>query len=214
MGDFLPYLFSGMVFGLSGGMSPGPLQMLIFSQTLLFNVREGMKVAFAPLLTDLPIILISLLILSRLSNYRSILGVISIAGGIYLLFLGFKNLRFKGFVIEDQCCKPQSIRRGVLTNFLNPSPYLFWITVGGPLASKAIRIHIMTVVLFLLGLYGCLIGSKLILAFLVDKSRAILKSRIYIWMIRLLGLILLAIAFLFFSNGFSYLGLMIWNISF
>ena len=55
---------AGLVYGLSAGFSPGPLMALVISQTLKHGIREGAKVAMAPLITDLPIILVSLLVLT------------------------------------------------------------------------------------------------------------------------------------------------------
>ena len=50
---------AGLVYGLSAGFSPGPLMALVISQTLKHGIREGAKVAVAPLITDLPIILLA-----------------------------------------------------------------------------------------------------------------------------------------------------------
>ena len=60
------FLFSGVVFGLSAGLSPGPLLTLVISETLKHNAKEGIKVSIAPILTDLPIVMITILVLSRL----------------------------------------------------------------------------------------------------------------------------------------------------
>ncbi len=64
--ETLSSLAAGTVFGLSAGFAPGPLLTLVITQTLRHDIREGVKVAMAPLITDLPIILLSLLVLSRL----------------------------------------------------------------------------------------------------------------------------------------------------
>ena len=57
-------LMSGMLLGLSAGLSPGPMLTLVVSQTLRHGIQEGVKVAFAPLLTDTPIVIACLLFLS------------------------------------------------------------------------------------------------------------------------------------------------------
>ena len=54
---FLYFMTSGILLGLSGGLSPGPLTALVISQTLRFGAREGMLVALAPILTDGPLVL-------------------------------------------------------------------------------------------------------------------------------------------------------------
>lgn len=51
------FLLSGILLGLSGGLAPGPLLTLVASETLRHGARAGVRVALAPLLTDLPIVL-------------------------------------------------------------------------------------------------------------------------------------------------------------
>ena len=131
------FLFSGVVFGLSAGLSPGPLLTLVISETLKHDVKEGIKVSIAPILTDLPIVMFTILVLSRLSNMLTLLGVVSLLGSAFLVYLGYEGISFKGVDIDVEQAKPKSIRKGVIANFLNPAPYLFWFTIGAPLVLKA-----------------------------------------------------------------------------
>ena len=83
------YLTMGIVLGLSAGFAPGPLLTLVIAETLQHDIKAGFKVAIAPVITDLPIIILTLVVLSKLSNFHSILGVISIIGGFFVLFMGW-----------------------------------------------------------------------------------------------------------------------------
>lgn len=47
------FLSVGAVLGLSSGLSPGPLLALVISETLRHGVKAGVKVALAPIITDL-----------------------------------------------------------------------------------------------------------------------------------------------------------------
>jgi len=60
-------LLTGAALGLSAGLSPGPLLALVIVQTLTYSVREGVKVAAAPLVTDLPIVLAALALTAGLA---------------------------------------------------------------------------------------------------------------------------------------------------
>lgn len=71
----------GTVLGLSAGFAPGPLLTLVISETLQHGIKSGIKVALAPIITDLPIVLITLYVLSKLTHFHGILGGISIIGG-------------------------------------------------------------------------------------------------------------------------------------
>ncbi len=201
------FLFSGVVFGLSAGLSPGPLLTLVISETLKHDIKEGIKVSIAPVLTDLPIVMFTILVLSRLSNMLPLLGVVSLLGSAFLIYLGYEGISFKGVDIDLEEAKPQSIRKGVIANFLNPAPYLFWFTIGAPLVLKALHLGIFPASAFILGFYVFLVGSKVLVAVVVGKSRFFLKSRNYIYTIRLLGIILLVFAVLFIIDGLELFGI-------
>jgi threonine/homoserine/homoserine lactone efflux protein len=133
----LAFLTSGVVLGLSAGFSPGPLFALVVSQAMRHGVREGMKTALAPLLTDTPVILLSVLVLTRISGYKSVLGGMSLVGAAVVAYLAYEGLRATGYEIaEGERGAPRSLAKGVLVNFLSPHPYLFWLTVGGPMVLR------------------------------------------------------------------------------
>ncbi len=199
------FLISGIIFGLSSGLIPGPLLTLVISETLKHGIREGIKISIVPLLSDLPIVLVTILILTRLSDIRPALGIISILGTIFLFYLAIENLSFKGSDIDTEV-KPQSVKKGLITNLLNPSPYIFWFSIGAPTVVKAMDIGLLSASLFILSFYFSLVGSKIMVAFVTGKSRNFLKSRNFIYTIRVLGLVLLIFAALFLKNALGYLG--------
>jgi threonine/homoserine/homoserine lactone efflux protein len=203
----ISFLFSGVVFGLSAGLSPGPLLTLVISETLKHDVKEGIKVSIAPIMTDLPIVMFTILVLSRLSNMLALLAVVSLLGSAFLVYLGYEGISFKGVDIDVEQAKPQSIRKGVIANFLNPAPYLFWLTIGAPLVLKAFHIGIFPASAFILGFYVFLVGSKVLVAVVVGRSRFFLKSRNYIYTIRFLGIILLVFAVLFAKDSLELFGI-------
>ncbi|MFZ0611777.1 MAG: LysE family translocator, partial [Desulfobacterales bacterium] len=69
------YLVTGIILGLSGGLTPGPLLTLVITETLKHGFREGAKVSLAPLLTDLPIVAAAVVLLHCLADIRPLLGV-------------------------------------------------------------------------------------------------------------------------------------------
>ncbi len=54
--ESLTFLISGLVLGFSAAISPGPMTMLVISQTVRHGLREDIKVALIPIFTDGPII--------------------------------------------------------------------------------------------------------------------------------------------------------------
>ncbi len=202
------YLTIGTILGLSAGLAPGPLLALVVSETILHDIRAGIKVALAPLVTDLPIIVLTVFILSRLSGFHGILGVISLAGGLLVLVMGIQGIRERGLEFDIQKAQPKSLTKGILVNILSPHPYLFWLRVGSPTMTRANDQHVFAAAAFVISFYSLLIGSKIALAVLVGKSKTILKGSIYIYTMKFLGLALCALAVFLFKDGLSLLGIL------
>lgn len=201
-------LLSGLVMGLAAGISPGPLLALVIGETVRHDRRMGIRVALAPLITDVPIVLLSLLLLSRVAGYRSVLGLISLAGAAFIGYLAYESLRSRGIEAGNIAQRPRSFRKGLVTNALSPHPYLFWITVGAPVVIRAGQTSLLAALLYILGFYLLLVGSKIAVAFLVDRSKAWIHGRVYVYVIRGLGVVLCVFAVLFVRDGLRLLGVL------
>lgn len=202
----IEFLSTGSLLGLAAGFSPGPLLVLVISETLRHNIKEGIKVSIAPIITDIPILVVSLLILKKLSNFEVVLGCVSIFGGFFVLYLGYESFRTKGIELNIEKQSSNSLKKGVITNALNPHPYVFYMTVGAPIMFKALNKNIFWPVTFLASFLLFLIGSKVILAIIVGKSRTFLKNRVYILVLRILGILLFLFSFILFRDGLKLLG--------
>jgi threonine/homoserine/homoserine lactone efflux protein len=205
MASSFTIIFMGAFFGFTAGISPGPLLTLVITQTLRHNRKEGIKIALAPLITDMPIILITYFIFSTLSQFDIILSVISISGGIFFTYLGYESFKSNGLDLELLKANPDSLRKGITANLLNPHPYVFWMTIGIPTAFKAYEINLPTALLYFLLFYTMLIGSKVSIAIIVEKSKSFLNNRAFIFTMQILATALFAFAILFFYNGIKTL---------
>jgi threonine/homoserine/homoserine lactone efflux protein len=200
-------LGAAAVYGLSAGFSPGPLLALVISQTLRHGFREGAKAAMAPLVTDLPIILVCVLVLSPLSDSRAALGFISMAGGLFVLYLAWGCFRTTRLDLGDRNRRgPNSLGQGAAVNALNPHPYLFWLTVGAPAVIRAWADSPTSAVAFIAVFSGCIVGSKVLIAAVVCRSRHMLSGKVYGIIMRALGLMLLVFAVLLFKDGLELSG--------
>lgn len=193
--------------GLASGFAPGPLLVLVLSETLRHDIRAGIKVAIAPLITDVPIIVISLLVLNRLAHFKTILGGVSILGGLFIFYLGYDSIKTKGVEFSLPPVSRNSFKRGVTTNALNPHPYIFYMTVGAPIIFKAINHNFLSAFSFIGSFLLFLVGSKVILALVVERSRAFLKGPVYIGLMRILGALLFFFSIVLFREGLRLFGL-------
>jgi threonine/homoserine/homoserine lactone efflux protein len=201
------YFTIGIVLGLSAGFAPGPLLTLVISETLQHDIRSGVKVALSPIFTDLPIIILTLAVLSKLSDFHNILGIISLIGGCVILFMGYESMTPESSESDFSKAKQNSLVKGILANALNPHPYLFWFSVGGPIMSRAINLNVKALIAFIGSFYVLLVGSKMLLAIMVGRSKSFLGGTWYTYIMRLLGLALCFLALLLFRDGLKLLGI-------
>ncbi len=166
----------GAGLGLTAAASPGPLQTLLISETLIGGFKRAAPIVLAPLLTDVPIVLLMLIVLKQLPPI-AIRGL-SIVGGLYVLYLAWglwKQWRAgtgKDFKADHSRVSVwTNLRRGVLTNFLNPNPYLFWGTVGGPILLSALDQSMLQAGAFLFGMYGVMISAMAAIALVFHNAR-------------------------------------------
>jgi threonine/homoserine/homoserine lactone efflux protein len=204
-GSLVSALVTGIMLGLAAGFAPGPLMALVITHALRHNVREGLLVAAAPLLTDAPIILAVLVVLNRVAEFERVLGILAAAGGLYVLYLSYETMRTGPLLVEVSEARPRSLGKGVLVNVLNPHPYLFWVTVGGPFILKAHQSGLLAPCLFVAGFYLSLVGSKVVIAVIAGKSRSFLAGRAYVGIMRTLGLALGVFAVLLLRHAFTLL---------
>jgi len=203
--DTLTFCLAGASLGLSAGLAPGPLLSLVLAQSLGHGAREGVKVAVSPLVTDAPIVLAAWLVLSRLAGRPAVLGLIALAGACVLTRYAWDCLHAPAPAADAPAKAPHSLRRGVVANFCNPHPYLFWTTVGMPTLLAAAGKGPAAPVLFLATFYGAVVGVKILVAVLAGRFRAFLASRAYRLLMAGLGLSLLAFAAVFARQGYTML---------
>ncbi len=198
------YLLVGVSLGLSSGFAPGPLFAMVISQTMKYGVKEGVKTAFSPIITDLPIIILSTFFLARIYEYKAVLGFISIAGGLLLTYLAYENMKINqvncGSIEQENS---NSFAKGAVVNALSPHPYLFWITVGSPMILDAYMQGLFYSLCFVGSFYVSLIGAKIIIAVVVNRSRNFLQGKTYIYLMKVLGLLLLVFAVVLFYDGWK-----------
>lgn len=194
-------LVPGLILGLSAGLAPGPLLTLVISETLARDVGAGIRVAMAPVISDLPIVLASLFILSKLSDFKAMLGGISLLGGALVFKMGMKNWSTAGTVADIREGESSSLAKGIVVNMLSPHPYLFWISVGGPAVARAREASFGAAAAFVISFYLLLVGSKVGLAVLTGRSKSFLKGRVYIYTIKVLGVMLCVLALVLVWEG-------------
>ena len=129
------YIVQGIGYGLAAAAQPGPLQTYLISQSLLKGWKRTLPAALAPLLSDGPIVALSLLIISQVPAWLQ--RFLYLAGGLFVVYLAYGA--YKTWRNFDACLSfaeaetQRSAFKAALINILNPNPYIFWSLVTGPI---------------------------------------------------------------------------------
>lgn len=190
-------LMDSLLFGLSlgfvSGISPGPLMTLVLTSTLERGFRAGVLTAIAPLLTDAPIILLSFLVLRQLPE--SFLSGLTVAGGVFVVWIGVQTIRDAGKTQESDAppAASRDLLRGALVNVLSPHPWLFWVTVGVPFLIQSWNEAPWQAMAFLSSFLGLLVSTKIAVAWATAHGRRLLTSRWYRRVLVACGILLIGL---------------------
>lgn len=155
------YILQGIGYGFAAAAQPGPFQTYLISQTLTRGWKRTLPAALAPLISDGPIILLSLLVLSQVPVWLQ--KFLYIAGGLFILYLAYGAYnswkKFDSRTPQAESTGQQSVFKAAIVNVLNPGPYIYWTLVTGPILLKGWRETPVSGIGFLAGFYATLIIS-------------------------------------------------------
>jgi len=198
----LTTLLTAFILGLFAGLAPGPYTTMVVGTALERGMKPALKLAFTPLVTDVAPVLVTALVLERLS--WPALTLLGLAGGVVIAMIGTRFLtRHAGTPVprdaavgEAASVAPaasndtdQSARFGhvVLSSLLSPAPWLFWLVVGSPLLLRAWERSPTQGVLFLFVLFATNVGSASSLAWAASHGSRLMAPAHRRWVLRLVG---------------------------
>ena len=198
---------AALIMGLGEGIKPGPLNTLVITETLQHDWRAGTKVAISPLITDAPIITISAWMWSQATSLSGVEAIMYLAGAAFLTCLGIDGFRSASPTFEnlESSQEEHSLRRGVITNLLNPNPWMFWTLAGAPFMVAAWNQSPWMPFAYVIPFLSMLIGVKILIAVTFHRSKDWMSDGGLLWAIRVSSLALLALAALFVLQGVSTL---------
>jgi threonine/homoserine/homoserine lactone efflux protein len=155
------YLILGITFGFAAAVQPGPLQTYIISQTFTNGWRRTLPASFSPLISDIPIIILVLFLLSQVPPW--LIQFLHLAGALFLFYLTYDTCKTWKNYDENKENKSvqnhQTLFKAALVNFFNPNPYLGWSLVMGPLFLKGYKETPMNGVALIISFYATLIAG-------------------------------------------------------
>ena len=169
----ISYIILGATYAFAAAVQPGQFQTFIISQTLKNGWKKTLPAAFAPILSDGPIIVLVLFILTNVPT--GFLQVLQICGGLLLLYLAYNS--FKSFREYNPDKKPaddksdKTLLKAVLVNAINPAPYIGWNLIMGPLFLKGYSETPANGISLLISFYSVLVISQMGIIILFGFAR-------------------------------------------
>ena len=164
----IAYLLSAAAIGFSAGVTPGPLQAVFLSYAVKGGWKKALPAAFAPLVTDGPVILLVLVILNNLPE--TFLRVLQIGGAVFILYLAWESFKayrqFRGIEEAAETNSLGTLLKAATMNILGPGPWLFWSLINGPNLLRAWAVSPWWGMAYLGSFYGVFILTNIALILL------------------------------------------------
>jgi threonine/homoserine/homoserine lactone efflux protein len=169
----LGYLVLGMTYAFGAAVQPGPLQTFLILQTLTNGWRRSIPAAFAPLISDGPIIALVIFVLIHIPAW--LIQILQFSGGLFLLYLAYGAYKsWRDFAVQNAAqihSSHKTLLKVATVNLLNPAPYIGWSLIMGPLLLKAWRETPSHGIALLVGFYATMILATLGIMLLFSLAR-------------------------------------------
>ncbi len=201
----LALISQGISIGFAAGASPGPLLTYIIQMTLTQGWRRSLILVLTPLICDIPVIVVSVFILTQIPS--DFVRLIEIVGGVFVLYLAWGAWKsFRARVVIGTGGEPLTLTtreimsRAMLVNWLSPNAYIFWSTVNGPLFVQGLHESALHGMAFLIAFYGTFIGVMVVIVFVFNHMRT-LDPRIAQGILLVLTVLLLVFGLSLIGHG-------------
>jgi threonine/homoserine/homoserine lactone efflux protein len=161
-------LVSGIVYGFAAAVSPGPLSVYLISQAVSRGWKRALPAVFSPLITDGPVALLVLVMLSRAPS--GFIHYLRLFGGAFILYLAFETFRSwrhfnpDGAVIAES--NQSTFLKAAVINWLNPNLYISWSVVLGPIVLSSWHKAPIKGIAILTGFYFTIVATMAWMVFM------------------------------------------------
>ena len=170
------YVIPGVAYGFAAAVTPGPLSLYLISRAVAVGWRRTLPAAFAPLVSDGPVMVLVLALLGQAP--RNFVHYLRIPGGAFILYLAYeacKSWRAFAAGTENPVAPPpraNSLWKAALVNWFNPNLYLGWSIILGPMVLSGWHESPAKGIAFVLGFYLTIIGTMIGIILLFASARS------------------------------------------
>lgn len=173
----LLFLSEAILISLSGVLAPGPVTAVVVSKGSE-SPRAGALVAIGHGIVEFPLMVAVFLGVGRVLGYPGVASTVSIAGGLYLVWMGvglLRDLRKNGVQPSGDSRSP--LVSGILLSIGNPYFLVWWATVGAALILRSFEFGLVGFVGLALGHWLCDLAWDSILGVVSFKGRQVFGTR-------------------------------------
>jgi threonine/homoserine/homoserine lactone efflux protein len=205
---------SAFIIALTGALMPGPLLTVTISESIHRGKWTGFFLIIGHGLLELGLIFLILAGFGHFFKINKVVGIISLVGGLILLWMGWDTVRkAKGLSLSfnlknpsHSSCNP--ILTGILASISNPYWSIWWATIGiGYLAASLIH-GWMGITAFFIGHISADFIWYTLISFSITGGKKFISNRIYRGVLVTCGGILCIFGIIFLYVGFQKIGLL------
>jgi len=202
----LPALFAtSFVIALSGAMMPGPVLAMVLSETPRRGPFTGTKVIVGHFFLEALLVAGLAFGLARVLHQPLVIGLIALAGGAMLLWMGQGLLRSSRWLtLAVQSGAPAGrnlVLAGITTSLSNPYWLLWWVTIGAGYVAMGLAHGLPGIVTFFAGHIAADFAWYTFVSLGLTVGRRFLSDRLYRGLVAVCGLALLYFGAAFVASG-------------
>lgn len=208
--EYWNLFFTAFIVGFSGAMMPGPMLTVNINESIKRGVQAGFWLVLGHAVLELALVIGLILGLSTVIQNKLVTAVISIAGGGFLLWMGWDMMKcaLKGTItlnleVTGESKAPGPFLSGVLTSLSNPYWSLWWATIGLGFLTTAQKSGGMGIGAFFTGHILADFTWFGAVSFAVVKGKKFMSDRIYRGIITVCGGFLLFLGVKFLKEGIA-----------
>lgn len=180
--DFFAFLGLVLVVSVSGVLMPGPLTAAVVVRSYS-DKWAGAKVAIGHAFVEFPLFLVIALGASAFFEQNiTIVDVIGLIGGAYLLFFAITMLRDKEFVSDDNIDRDKFTKNavvlGVMTTALNPGFILWWVVFGSFVITQGLEFGLAVLIIVWFFHWLMDLGWGIAMSFGIQKAKQFYASQV------------------------------------
>ncbi len=199
------------VIAMSGAMIPGPMLTVTVAESARRGFWAGPLIVLGHGILELALVLALLAGLATYLTRTDVTNVISVAGGVFLLYMGFnilKDLKLGRLSLGGTASSPGADRRmnpvaaGVLVSLSNPYWSFWWAAIGLTYLTLAVKSGWLGVTAFFSGHILADLSWYSLISLGVSAGRNVIKPVVYQAVLGVCGLFLLGLGAWFIGGVF------------